>query len=105
MDHQRTLRFVASAALLVTLMLPALARAGFLASEFDAILGNLVLNCGFETGDFTDWTMTPAAVGSNFGVESIPPTPELRTCSSWAGALILTQYHNRYRPLLAPSTP
>jgi hypothetical protein len=24
----------------------------------DAIAGNLVQNCGFETGDFTDWTQT-----------------------------------------------
>jgi len=73
MDHQRAQKLVASAALLVMLMFPALARAGFLASECDAILDNLVLNCGFETGDFTDWTMTPAAVGSHFGVESIHP--------------------------------
>jgi hypothetical protein len=29
---------------------------GFSASVCDAIAGNLVQNCGFETGDFTDWT-------------------------------------------------
>lgn len=26
------------------------------ASQCDAVAGNLVKNCGFETGDFTDWT-------------------------------------------------
>ncbi len=31
----------------------------------DAVPGNLVANCGFETGDFTDWTIT-AAAGSDF---------------------------------------
>jgi hypothetical protein len=34
----------------------------------DAIAGNLVTNCGFETGDFTGWTQTPATTGSDFGV-------------------------------------
>src|SRR5262249_24292785 len=28
------------------------------ASECDAVLGNLVANCGFETGDFTDWALS-----------------------------------------------
>ncbi|HEY0777349.1 MAG TPA: PEP-CTERM sorting domain-containing protein [Gemmatirosa sp.] len=32
------------------------------------VAGNLVQNCGFETGDFTGWTFTPAAVGSAAGV-------------------------------------
>ena len=26
----------------------------------DAVVGNLVKNCGFETGDFPPWTATPA---------------------------------------------
>jgi len=39
----------------------------------DAAAGNLVANCGFETGDFTDWTLsgTYALSQSNlFGVDS-----------------------------------
>src|SRR5262249_48593705 len=34
----------------------------------DAIAGNLVTNCGFESGDFTGWTQTPASFGSDFFV-------------------------------------
>jgi hypothetical protein len=33
------------------------------ASECDAIAGNLVQNCGFETGDFTDWQITGDQTG------------------------------------------
>jgi PEP-CTERM motif-containing protein len=41
------------------------------ASICDAIAGNLVKNCGFETQpDFTDWTTIPAASGSDFGVDN-----------------------------------
>lgn len=39
----------------------------------NAIAGNLVANCGFETGDFTDWTATRAARGSSFGVNNDNP--------------------------------
>jgi hypothetical protein len=38
----------------------------------DAVTGNLVMNCGFETGDFTDWTPT-GTVGPNFEVNSNLP--------------------------------
>jgi len=38
----------------------------------DAIAGNLVSNCGFETGNFTDWTTVPAVADSLFGVTSSP---------------------------------
>ena len=34
---------------------------------------NLIVNGDFETGTFTGWTTTPAAVGSFFGVGSVPP--------------------------------
>jgi hypothetical protein len=42
----------------------------------DAIAGNLVTNCGFETGDFTGWTQTPAGSGSSFGVDGLPHSGE-----------------------------
>ena len=34
---------------------------------------NLIVNGDFETGDFTGWTTTPAATGSDFGVTTLPP--------------------------------
>jgi len=37
---------------------------------------NLLVNGDFETGDFTGWTTTPAATGSNFGVTTLPPSPD-----------------------------
>jgi PEP-CTERM motif-containing protein len=38
----------------------------------NAIAGNLVNNCGLENGNFTGWTTTPAAFGSDFDVTSNP---------------------------------
>ena len=38
-----------------------------------AVSGNLVLNCGFETGDFTDWTVTPAATSPDLEVTNNVP--------------------------------
>lgn len=35
---------------------------------------NLVVNGGFETGDFTGWSTAPAAMGSDFGVIGQPHT-------------------------------
>ena len=44
------------------------------ASVCDATAGNLVANCGFETGDFTSWTLTgndtPLSEGVLYGVEA-----------------------------------
>jgi len=37
---------------------------------------NLIVNGDFETGDFTGWTTTPAASGGNFGVTTLPPSPD-----------------------------
>jgi PEP-CTERM motif len=45
----------------------------------DAIAGNLVANCGFETGDFTSWTLAgndvPGEAGNLYGVEGTDPFP------------------------------
>jgi len=43
------------------------------ASFCDAVSGNLVLNCGFETGDFTSWTVggnTLNSGGNYYGVDA-----------------------------------
>jgi hypothetical protein len=34
----------------------------------NAVAGNLLQNCGFESGDFTNWTTAPASSGSDFSV-------------------------------------
>jgi hypothetical protein len=43
----------------------------------DATPGQLVANCGFETGDFTSWTLAgndvPGAAGNLYGVEGTDP--------------------------------
>ena len=39
-------------------------------SQCDAVPGNLVTNCGFETGDFTGWTQ-----GGNTGFTSVTNNP------------------------------
>lgn len=41
--------------LAVTVLIGFAGAASATPSECDAVSGNLVLNCGFETGDFTDW--------------------------------------------------
>ena len=45
---------------------------------------NLVVNPGFETGDFTGWTTTPAASGSDFAV--VPFNPHSGTFAASFGA-------------------
>jgi hypothetical protein len=61
MMHTRKLLFLGAA---FALMLPTLAMAD--PSICDAIAGNLVTNCGFETGDFTGWTQ-----GGNTGFTGV----------------------------------
>ena len=50
---------------------------GKAASICGAAAGNLVANCGFETGDFTSWTLTgndtPAELDNLYGVEGVDP--------------------------------
>jgi hypothetical protein len=47
------------------------------ASICDSIAGNLVANCGFETGDFTGWTLSgndvPGQLNNLYGVEGVDP--------------------------------
>jgi hypothetical protein len=43
------------------------------ASICDGDINNLVKNCGFETGDFTDWTVAYAASGSFLTVDTFDP--------------------------------
>lgn len=50
----------------------------------NAIAGNLVANCGFETGNFSGWTTTAAAAGSLFGVDG---NPNSGTFAAYFGAV------------------
>jgi hypothetical protein len=42
-------------------------------SQCDSVSGQLVQNCGFETGTFSSWTTLPAASGSFFVVSGFDP--------------------------------
>lgn len=46
--------------------LPVMASGG--TSICDAVPGNLVANCGFETGDYSDWVTKAAPTGTDFGL-------------------------------------
>ncbi len=48
------------------------------------VSANLIVNPGFETGDFTGWTTTPAASESNFAV--VPDIVHSGTYSASFGA-------------------
>lgn len=67
------MRLTRSAVLFVSFALPLAATSTALASSSvcDATAGNLVTNCGFETGDFTGWTVVDPS--SNTYVNSYAP--------------------------------
>ena len=50
-------------------------------SVCDGVAGNLVANCGFETGDFTSWTLSgndvPGEEGNLYGVEGTDPVDSI----------------------------
>jgi hypothetical protein len=59
------------------LCLVAIQRQAVAASFCTGVATNLVANCGFETGDFTSWSLSgtdvPLALGSLYGVEGTDP--------------------------------
>jgi hypothetical protein len=63
-------RLLLAAGLLVllSLMVPSA-----LLADNCGVSGNLVVNCGFETGNFTGWTTVPASAGSDFFVSTNDP--------------------------------
>lgn len=61
------LRLVALFACLALLALPAWGQSCY------TVAGNIVANCGFETGDFTGWITSPAPTGSLYGVWNVSP--------------------------------
>jgi hypothetical protein len=65
---------------LISLVLPTAS----IADTCSAISGNLALNCGFETGNTTDWNVTHAATGSLVDVS--PTTPHSGNYAAAFGA-------------------
>lgn len=71
------------------------AKADGMLSICDNTPGNLVTNCGFETGDFTGWTLAgngvPGDNGSFYGVEGTDPydsiSPNSGSYQAWVGEL------------------
>jgi hypothetical protein len=53
----------------------------------NSVAGNLVLNCGFETGTTADWVFTPAAVGSSFFILPGAPFANSGTYGASFGAI------------------
>src|SRR5690242_21749347 len=51
-------------------------------SQCDAVAGNLVTNCGFETGDFTGWTLS-----SNTSFTSVSPNAPYVHSGNFGAAL------------------
>jgi hypothetical protein len=98
------MKTLATAATLAACLASSSALAG--PSACDATYGNNVANCGFETGDFTGWTLTGSAFElaqtNNYGIDSYDPNsgtydaffanqgPVLGTASA-AGDITLSQ--------------
>jgi hypothetical protein len=75
---KRTLLCLLAAAW-IHFLFPPMAVAGAVVGSCHGVTGNLVVNCGFETGDLTGWTLIPAASGSLANVvHSVPHS------GSWA---------------------
>src|SRR5580704_8216270 len=62
------------ATLFLSVLIQPTAKAGSCTSAF-----NLLSNCGFESGDFTSWTLAgndvPGQLGNLYGVEGTDPFP------------------------------
>jgi uncharacterized repeat protein (TIGR01451 family) len=61
-------------------LLTSVAPVAAVASECDALAGNLVTNCGFETGDFTGWTL-----GGDTSFTGVVNNPHTGTFAEFAG--------------------
>jgi hypothetical protein len=60
---------------LMVLIVMVQAKASASPSYCNSVTGNLVLNCGFETGDFTDWTVTDGTPLTALFVSDEPSQP------------------------------
>ena len=70
---------------------PCVVIAAVLACGVQARADDLVTNGSFETGDFSGWTIHPAAAGSDFGVESSSHAPD-GNFIAFFGALVTGDY-------------
>jgi len=69
------MKYLAPTAFLAVCLASTTALAG--PSSCDALAGNAVANCGFETGSFADWTLTGSsfelAQTNNYGIDAYDP--------------------------------
>jgi hypothetical protein len=59
-------------------------------TDCSSIAGNLVVNCGFETGNFNGWTVTKATSGSSVGVYAVGANNGMY--AAWFGGTVANDF-------------
>ncbi len=84
---RRAAAHLAAIAIPFATLLGAAAPASATDSACDAVPGNVVTNCGFETGDFSGWQLTQEAADVGFTVVAMSPDPNSGNYLSLSGPI------------------